>query len=200
MTATHKLAIDNMALVHWTVTKLFRNPHAVLLKMGRDDAVAAGMVGLVKAANTFRPELGFSFSTYAGHCIWREVIMQACKYAELPLPTGWERRNNKYAEQVSRAVNGVQPSDEGWFEPTCRNDPVTEVVHRDETAILRRHMAELPPMELDALDTILSNKTLMEKGREMGRTKERVRQLRCKAIGRLRRAYERTCVTAEAMT
>lgn len=40
-----------------------------------EDAFSIGCVGLVKAANTFKVDKGFKFSTYAGRCISNELGM-----------------------------------------------------------------------------------------------------------------------------
>ena len=43
--------------------------------MDFDDAVSAGSLGLVKAANTFDESKGFKFATYAARCINNEILM-----------------------------------------------------------------------------------------------------------------------------
>ena len=39
-----------------------------------DDSIQNGMLGLIRAANTFEPERGFRFSTYACRCIWSAIV------------------------------------------------------------------------------------------------------------------------------
>lgn len=41
-----------------------------------DDLISIGSIGIIKAARSFKPELGFKFSTYATICIRREIIRE----------------------------------------------------------------------------------------------------------------------------
>ena len=41
-----------------------------------DDLISIGSIGIIKAARSFKPELGFRFSTYATICIRREIIRE----------------------------------------------------------------------------------------------------------------------------
>lgn len=40
-----------------------------------DDLISVGSLGLIKAINTFKPNLGTQFSTYAARCIENEILM-----------------------------------------------------------------------------------------------------------------------------
>ncbi|MEG0750396.1 MAG: sigma-70 family RNA polymerase sigma factor [Oscillospiraceae bacterium] len=42
----------------------------------QDDLVSIGTIGLIKAVETFNPEKGTRFATYAARCIENEVLMQ----------------------------------------------------------------------------------------------------------------------------
>lgn len=63
-----QLAADNQGLVYHVCRKHYRGylPHD-------EDLIASGMVGLVRAAKRFRPELGYEFSTYAYQAIRNEI-------------------------------------------------------------------------------------------------------------------------------
>lgn len=61
------LIADNLGLVHACANR-FRNKG-----MEYDDLFSAGCLGLVKAADGFREELGFAFSTYAVPAILGEI-------------------------------------------------------------------------------------------------------------------------------
>lgn len=43
--------------------------------IAQDDIISSGLLGLVKAANTFDSERGTKFSTYAALCIQNEMLM-----------------------------------------------------------------------------------------------------------------------------
>lgn len=42
---------------------------------GADDLISIGVIGLMKAVNSFRPETGASLGTYAARCIENEILM-----------------------------------------------------------------------------------------------------------------------------
>ena len=67
-----KLVTDNLRLVYYLYEKLTKNP---LTENYKDDIISEGMVGLVKAANTFDNGRGIKFGTYASRCITNEMLM-----------------------------------------------------------------------------------------------------------------------------
>lgn len=67
-----RLVEDNIPLVGYIVGKNYRNAP----QLGEfDDIIQIGSIGLCKAAETYRPDKGFKFSTYAGRCIRNEIKM-----------------------------------------------------------------------------------------------------------------------------
>lgn len=66
------LVCDNIRLVYYIFGKLSQTEVSTLHK---DDIISSGMLGLVKAANTFDTERGTKFSTYAALCIRNEMLM-----------------------------------------------------------------------------------------------------------------------------
>lgn len=66
------LVCDNIRLVYYIFGKLSQTEFSTLHK---DDIISSGMLGLVKAANTFDTERGTKFSTYAALCIRNEMLM-----------------------------------------------------------------------------------------------------------------------------
>lgn len=66
------LVCDNIRLVYYIFGKLSQTEFSALHK---DDIISSGILGLVKAANTFDTERGTKFSTYAALCIRNEMLM-----------------------------------------------------------------------------------------------------------------------------
>lgn len=56
------IVTQNMNLVHHLAHKMYLSPYAYY---SYEDIAQEGMIGLIKAAENFNPELGFAFSTYA---------------------------------------------------------------------------------------------------------------------------------------
>ena len=66
------LVCDNIRLVYYVFGKFSQTE---VTSLHRDDIISSGLLGLVKAANTFDSERGTKFSTYAALCIQNEMLM-----------------------------------------------------------------------------------------------------------------------------
>lgn len=69
MKAREKLIRHNMRLVAHIVKKYYT------LSKNQDDLISIGTVGLIKAIDSFNPENGARFATYAGKCLQNEILM-----------------------------------------------------------------------------------------------------------------------------
>ena len=67
--AREKLILHNLRLVSHIVKKYYSNA-----KNG-EDLVSIGSIGLIKAVDSFKPETGVKFATYAAKCIQNEILM-----------------------------------------------------------------------------------------------------------------------------
>jgi RNA polymerase sigma factor for flagellar operon FliA len=69
--AKDKLLVEYAHLVKYIVNRLAVNlPNSV----DRNDLTSSGIMGLIKAVETFEPERGFKFETYAGHKIRGAIL------------------------------------------------------------------------------------------------------------------------------
>lgn len=64
-----KLILHNLRLVSHIVRKYYSNAP------DSEDLVSIGVIGLVKAVDTFKCETGIRFATYAARCIQNEILM-----------------------------------------------------------------------------------------------------------------------------
>ncbi|HEX7511357.1 MAG TPA: FliA/WhiG family RNA polymerase sigma factor [Chitinivibrionales bacterium] len=71
-----KIAKDKLLLEYSNLVKYIAQRIAVNLpaSVDRDDLISAGILGLVKAVETFEPQRGFKFETYAGHKIRGAIL------------------------------------------------------------------------------------------------------------------------------
>lgn len=67
--AREKLILHNLRLVSHIVRKYYGTAK------NQEDLVSIGGVGLVKAVDTFNPDNGARFATYAAKCIQNEILM-----------------------------------------------------------------------------------------------------------------------------
>lgn len=70
MNERNRLVVNNMNLVRYLVNK-----HYPSYKRD-EDILQIGYIGLIKAAESYDPELGFAFSTYASTIIMNEIKME----------------------------------------------------------------------------------------------------------------------------
>ena len=68
-TARQRLILHNLRLVSHIVRKYYGTAKE------QEDLVSIGTIGLVKAVDSFKPENGARFATYAAKCIQNEILM-----------------------------------------------------------------------------------------------------------------------------
>ena len=69
--AKDKLLMEYAQLVKYIAYRIAANLPATV---DRDDLISSGILGLVKAVETFEPERGFKFETYGGHKIRGAIL------------------------------------------------------------------------------------------------------------------------------
>ncbi len=69
MQAREKLILHNLRLVSHIVRKYYGTAK------NQEDLVSIGSIGLIKAVDTFDPQNGARFATYAAKCIQNEILM-----------------------------------------------------------------------------------------------------------------------------
>ena len=107
--------------------------------VGLEDLISISTIGLIKAANTYRPDKNAKLATYASRCIENEILMYLRKSvnqrAEVsldePLKTDWDG-------------NELLLSDVLGTEPDCVMRPVEDDVERQ---ILGSLLSRLPERE-----------------------------------------------------
>ena len=67
--AREKLILHNLRLVSHIVKKYYGTAK------NAEDLVSIGSIGLIKAVDSFKPETGVKFATYAAKCIQNEILM-----------------------------------------------------------------------------------------------------------------------------
>ncbi len=79
--ARDKLIMHNLRLVAHIVKKYY------ISYKDQDDLISIGTVGLIKAIDSFKPETGTRFATYAGKCLQNEILMYFRSQKKLSLET-----------------------------------------------------------------------------------------------------------------
>lgn len=73
-------------LVVATSSRLYKHNRPVYELGDLNDVIQIGMIGLIKAHEKFKPELGFTFNTYAVHRIRGEILDRAREAAFIKVP------------------------------------------------------------------------------------------------------------------
>lgn len=172
------LVEDNVRLAYYWSHRLVHR----LTDADREEADAAAVGGLVRAAQLFDPARGFKFTTYATP--W--VIQGVQRWA-----SGERRHREKKGGRKVFHLPQVDLGDdalEDQFEPACpRRDPREEADGRDcwekVLALLGRDRRSKEILRLRFVEGL----QLREVGRRLKLSHERVRQLQERALETLRR-------------
>jgi RNA polymerase sigma factor FliA len=103
-TARERLIESHLALVHYVVAR-FARLRRVSVLVDDDDLLASGLEGLVRAADSFEPERGVAFSTWAALKI-RSSILDMLRALD-PLPARL-RSAGKRIDRVAAALAQAQ--------------------------------------------------------------------------------------------
>ena len=150
------------------------------------DMVSEGNMALLRAVDGFDCSRGFKFSTYACRAIMKSFARLASKT---------NRQRSRFPTEFDPAY---EKSD--WLE--TRREEAAEYCTEELVKILQSNSAGLSPAELEVVKGRFGfgygqgRRTLVEMGEILGLTKERIRQIQKKAVGKLRETLEAKLVGA----
>ncbi|MDO5554667.1 MAG: sigma-70 family RNA polymerase sigma factor [Planctomycetia bacterium] len=148
------------------------------------DLISDGNLSLIKAVEKFDYSRGFKFSTYASWALLRNFSRT--------IPS--ERKHHQRFRSSEVDLFDMQPDSHG---NACQQ----ERVWNEQLNQVNRFMAELSPRERTILQLRFGlgsqagkGQTLRQVGREIGVTKERVRQIETRALAKLRKLAQQECM------
>lgn len=137
-----KLIIDNQRLVYHTYEQLSKTD---LVIKNKDDIVSEGMIGLIKAADTFDPSKGCKFSTYAASCIRNAMLM-------------YIRKVTKYWAKEVSIFNPIGTDADGsqlcYADVLC--DENADVEEDCKSILLKSKIESLPDQDREIMQAVLS--------------------------------------------
>jgi RNA polymerase sigma factor (sigma-70 family) len=154
-----------------------------------DDAFQEVQIAAIEALETYDPESGYRFLTYAGRKIVWTLKRLWQRQGTISIPGGGNLRAPHLREKARQARKiGAIDQAFGMADPHGEIQPVERAIAAEEKRHLRRALDRLPARErLVVLNRIVAGEKLEPIGRRIGVSKERVRQLQTKALKELKR-------------
>ena len=143
------LVLDNIKLIYYVIKKME-------LWDSEDLYFDAGMIGLVKAANNFDPDKGYTFGSFAVKCIQNAIIRERSKQFMLNDKANWN------------TLSLDMPMNDGEGEillGDCISDGFDleeEVIKREEIERLRKAISTLSLKEQILLDLTYGDDPLIQ--------------------------------------
>jgi RNA polymerase primary sigma factor/RNA polymerase sigma factor len=166
-----RIVLGNHKLIYRAVRRWM--PSATLA----DDLIGDCQIVLIQAVAAYNPWLGIRFSTYAFTCLMRALSRLSQRHA---------------ADRLARslpldALPDGEPRDQASQELPSGGLPRIDEFLREGNPLLSSR-EKMVLMRRFSLDEQAKSGTLEQVGRELGLSKERVRQVQASALGKLRKA------------
>ena len=112
--------------------------------IGMEDIISIGTIGLMKAANTFRPDKNIKLATYASRCIENEILMYIRKNGNIRTELSIDEPLSTDYDGNELLLSDVLGTDE---------DSATRALEEDEEKkIIYQAIATLSPREREIIE------------------------------------------------
>lgn len=176
--AKNELTERNLRLVIYVAQK-FSNSG-----IETEELFSIGSVGLLKAANTFKPDKNIKFATYAATCITNQILM-------------FIRSNKKFSHEVSLEEPLSTDVDGNKI---CIEDVVgyedMAIENNENAELLYTAMKVLPEKQKEVINRLYltgDKVTQRDVGKNMGFSQSYIARIEGKALKKLRNEFDRLC-------
>ncbi|HIU02656.1 MAG TPA: RNA polymerase sporulation sigma factor SigK [Candidatus Onthocola gallistercoris] len=152
-----------------------------------DELIAVGIVGLVKAVNTFRPDKGSRLGTYAARCIDNELLMmlrterKLSREISLYEPIGTDKEGNEIA-----FIDVVEDTSEDIVDNMVQSEHIRRMYTFIEKVLTQREK-DIIYMRYGLYGN--KEKTQREIAEQMGISRSYVSRIEKKALSKLRQCF-----------
>ena len=170
------MILHNMGLVVKLASKYVNARYTL------EDLISVGTIGLIKAVDTFKPSLGYRFSTLAARCIHNQILMYFRKEKRRwPVSISLDATLFGDGDGSPIELNSILSTDA---------DLVSQSIERDaDKAMLKECMNQLTEKQRNILNLRYgSNRTQTEISRQLGLSQSYVSRLEKGAIQCLRKS------------
>ena len=180
--ARQRLVEHNLRLVVY-IARRFENTGTSL-----EDLISIGTIGLMKAANTFRPDKNIKLATYASRCIENEILMHIRKTSNQKAEVSLDEPINMDCDGNELLLSDILGTDEDMILRPLEDDV--------DLCVLRQALRELPDREREIVLMRFGlegrkEQTQKEVAQQMGISQSYISRLEKRIMLRLRREFLR---------
>lgn len=157
-----------------------------LTKMGileKEEYFTCGLLGLLKAIQTYNPDKGLKFESFAAFKIKTFVIDEIRKNS---MVSRGDLEKGFRAQFIPLTNTNDEGEEYSTFHDVTEETPYTQLEELDLKRFINEHINNLPKKQAKVMKLINKGKLLEEIGSKMSLTKARVCQIRQEAIQNLR--------------
>lgn len=163
------VVLGNRKLVFRAVRRWMSSPTRT------DDMISDCQIVMIQSVAAFNPWLGIRFSTYAFTCLMRALSRMSQK-----------NQGDRLAKSVPlETISDTEQTSMSASEPGSRHQPRVDLYLRDDNTLLSDREKQVLIRRF-RLDDRKKAGTLEQVGKELGLSKERVRQVQTTALDKLR--------------
>jgi RNA polymerase primary sigma factor len=188
--ARDRLVLGNLRLSVWLAKKLQKRFRTCQLEL--PDLIQEGVLGLIRAVELIEKRFGTRFATYATPWIF-QYIQRAIVNTErlIRLPAHREKGGDYRELGRFSCILSLDCAHRALTDPSSQESDLKELA-REQSAAVRVALKCLPARSAVVLERRFGfdrqePQTLEEIGRQLGITRERVRQIEMKALDRLKK-------------
>lgn len=167
-----------------------------------EDLIQAANLGVIRAVDGFKPELGLRLSTYAHRAVLSAILIEIARNrCAIKMPTQASEKNKALINEIVGSILSLErhmaeiplgrlTHPLGRIIDSLPDREGSDAEHNADAAKIKvaELTRDLPERQQQIIAARLAGKTLNQIGSQLGITRERVRQIEAKAIERMRRA------------